>query len=140
MFDRVRNDWGMGAGRWAKRARNVRRPAVVFMLCGAIAGCTGMQDNGQLFADPGKYQYHNCEQLATAHKAVLVREAQLKGLIDKAEQGAAGAVVGTIAYRTDYIAVGEELRVIESAERNKNCPPPPATPPSPPAPRRGPAR
>ena len=74
-----------------------------------------------LLADPAKYQYHTCEQLATATKAVTTRQQDLATLIARAEQGAAGSLVGTIAYKSDYTAVGQELRLIEATARSKNC-------------------
>jgi hypothetical protein len=45
----------------------------------------------------------------------------LKELIDKAEQGAGGQIVSLMAYRSDYVAVNEDLRVLESTARSKNC-------------------
>jgi hypothetical protein len=86
-----------------------------------LAGCAGDFEKGLLFADAGKYQFHNCEQLAAAAKQTSAREQQLKGLIDKAEQGAGGMIVSAMAYRTDYVAATEELRVIQSEQRNKSC-------------------
>jgi len=73
------------------------------------------------FAAPGKYQYHDCDQLAAAVKVATVRQKDLKGLIDKAGQGAAGAFVGTIAYKTDYLAATEDLKLLDIAAREKNC-------------------
>ena len=43
-----------------------------------------------LFADPGKYEYHTCEQILTAGRTVAAREAKLRELIQKAEQSAGG--------------------------------------------------
>ena len=74
-----------------------------------------------LLADPAKYQYHTCEQLATATKSVTTRRQELATLIERAEQGAAGAIVGTIAYKSEYTAVGQDLRLIEATARSKNC-------------------
>jgi hypothetical protein len=85
-----------------------------------------------LFADAGKYHFHNCEQLATASKQKHDRQRELKELIDKAEQAAGGQIVSALAYRTDYAAVNEELQVIDSTLREKNCA---ASPPSNGAPR-----
>jgi hypothetical protein len=45
-------------------------------------------------------------------------------LLDKADQGAGGFFVGLMAYKTDYLAVEEDLRVIQTTMRNKNCPAP----------------
>ena len=38
--------------------------------------------------DPGKYDYHNCEQLAEQRKKAADRELELKLLIDRAERPA----------------------------------------------------
>ena len=73
------------------------------------------------FAAPGKYQYHDCDQLAVALKATTARQKDLKGLIDKAGQGAGGAFVGTIAYKTDYVAATEDIKLLNLAAREKNC-------------------
>jgi hypothetical protein len=107
-----------------------RTPGVVLLsvvLVGMVlSGCSSTGGGSvMMFADPGKYQYHTCPQLASAHKAVSTREQELRELIEKAERSAGGAVVGTIAYRSDYIAANEELRVIDQAVRAKSCPPPP---------------
>jgi hypothetical protein len=97
--------------------------AAILLLAGVmLAGCASGFETGLLFADAGKYQFHNCEQLAAAAKQTSAREQQLKGLIDKAEQDAGGVIVSAMAYRTDYIAATEELRVIRSEQRNKSCP------------------
>ena len=43
--------------------------------------------------------------------------------MDKAGQGTGGAVINIIAYKTDYVRAGEELKVLEATARSKNCPP-----------------
>jgi hypothetical protein len=89
------------------------------LLALSVAGCA---IEAPLFvADTGKYQFYNCEQLANSAKVQAVRQRDLKELIDKAEQGTAGVVVSVIAYRSDYVAVTEDLRVIEMTARDKNC-------------------
>jgi len=74
-----------------------------------------------VFVDPGKYQYYNCEQLAGQRTHWTNRELELKLLMDKAEQGTGGTVVNVIAYQTDYVTTREELKVIETTARAKNC-------------------
>ncbi len=74
--------------------------------------------------DPGKYDYHNCEQLAEQRKKAADRELELKLLMDKAEQAAGGAAVSVIAYQGDYIMAREELKVIDATARGKKCGPP----------------
>jgi len=107
------------------------RATLLVALCALVTGCAST-DGPYMFADPGKYQYHNCVQLAAASKQKHERQRELKELIDKAEQAAGGQIVSVLAYRSDYVAVNEELQVIDSAVRDKNCA---ASPPGKDAPR-----
>jgi hypothetical protein len=90
-------------------------------LCLATGGCTSAVEGPLIFSDAGKYQYHNCDQLAAAARTQAAREQELKALIEKADQGVGGFLVSLMAYKTDYVAVEEELRVIETTARNKHC-------------------
>jgi hypothetical protein len=90
-------------------------------LCLAAGGCTSAVEGPLIFSDAGKYQYHNCDQLAVAAKTQSAREQELRALIDKAEGGVGGFLVSLMAYKADYVAVEEELRVIESTARGKHC-------------------
>jgi len=108
------------------------RPLRLAALCALLTGCAS-SDGPYVFADAGKYQFHNCEQLATASKQKHERQRELKELIDKAEQAVGGQIVSVLAYRSDYMAVNEEVQVIDSTVREKNCA---ASPPSKGTPRR----
>jgi hypothetical protein len=102
------------------------RALPLLAMCALLAGCAA-GDGPYFFADAGKYQFHNCEQLAVASKQKHDRQRELKELIDKAEQAAGGQLVSVLAYRSDYVAVNEELQVIDSTIRDKKCassPPP----------------
>ena len=77
-----------------------------------------------VFADPGKYEFYNCEQIATQRTTWATREQELKLLMDKAAQGTGGAVVNVIAYQADYATAKDELKVLEATARAKNCPSP----------------
>ncbi len=92
-------------------------------LAGAfLAGCSTIGDSSlTLFADPGKYQYSTCEQLAGQRKNWSSRQEELRLLMDKAEQSTGGAIVNVLAYKADYVAASEELKVLERAARSKNC-------------------
>ena len=74
-----------------------------------------------VFADPGQYQYHTCEQLAGQRKHWTTREQEIKQLMDKADQGAGGAIVNVLAYKADHVAATEQIKLIEAAARSKNC-------------------
>src|SRR5712675_2367119 len=97
-------------------------PKWLALKCLALAGCASAVEGTMLFGDTGKYQYHDCEQLATAAKTQIKREQELKELITRAEGGAGGIFVSLLAYKSDYVAVEEDLRVIETTARNKKCP------------------
>jgi hypothetical protein len=86
-----------------------------------LAACSSLDTPFTLFADPGKYQYYSCEQIATATKAMTARQDGLKQLMDKAEQSTGGVIASTLAYRADYTAATEELKVLQATARDKNC-------------------
>jgi len=103
-------------------ARLVARGAGTFMAGALLAGCAAATGGNSLtvFADPGKYQFSSCENLAAQRKTWAGKEQELRLLMDKAEQSSGGAVVNLLAYRADYAAATEELNVIENASRAKN--------------------
>jgi hypothetical protein len=102
-----------------------RATLLALSLVGVAACSTSSNVNVMLFADPGKYEYHTCEQILKAGEAVAAREAKLRSLIQKAEESAGGSVVSTVAYRGEHRTVVEELGVIDTASRRKNCLTPP---------------
>ena len=125
--DEGKAKWGRMLDRMAMlRDLFAARPLPLVALCALVTGCA-TSDGPYFFADAGKYQFHSCEQLATVSKQKHDRQRELKELIDKAEQGAGGQIVSVLAYRSDYVAVNEELQVIDSTVREKKCA---ASPPS----------
>jgi hypothetical protein len=98
-----------------------RAGALALTLFGVAACSTSSQVDVMLFADPGKYEYHTCEQILEAHRTTADREVRLRQLIEKAEQSAGGGLVSTVAYRGEYRTVVEELAVIDGVSRRKKC-------------------
>jgi hypothetical protein len=91
-----------------------------FVLCG-LTGC-GMSDGaGALFVDPGRYTLYRCEDLAARRKVLVAREAELRGLIEKASESPGGAVVGSLAYRSEYDSVLAEQKLLQRKAQEKNC-------------------
>jgi hypothetical protein len=94
-----------------------------------LAGCTatssgpGSSRMDSLFADPSKYILYGCPQLAVARKPLLLRERELRLLIEKADRDPVGSVIGVAAYRSEYLSVRGEIKVIDDAAVNKNCAP-----------------
>jgi len=86
-----------------------------------LAGCGTAEDAGMLIVDPGHYSAYHCNDLATRWKQLLARENELHALIDKANESQGGAVVGALAYRTDYQSVLTEEKLVQRAAAEKKC-------------------
>jgi hypothetical protein len=68
---------------------------VALLLPTILAACSSALERPfTMFADPGRYEFFNCEQLAVQRVAAKAREQELKELMDRAEQSA-GACLST---------------------------------------------
>jgi hypothetical protein len=85
-----------------------------------VTGC-GSDGPGVIWVDPGKYTFYKCDDLARRWKALITREDELRGLIEKANESAAGAVIGSVAYRSDYEAVLTEEKMLQRMAADKKC-------------------
>ena len=69
------------------RAVRPNRPRMLrvapLWLCLLIGGCASAVEGPLYFSDAGKYQYHNCDQLAAAAKTHVARERELKQSISR---------------------------------------------------------
>ena len=102
-------------------------PSLACIAAGFLGACSSLGgDNNTftVFADPGLYQYHTCDQIAAVRVGTAQRAQDLKRLMDKAEQSTGGAIINVIAYKTDYVSANEELKVLDATARSKNCPAP----------------
>jgi hypothetical protein len=104
------------------RAASLLAPIMGMFLAACSAPAMGPFT---VFADPGEYEFHTCEQLAATRPAVKARAQDLKLLMDNAEKSTGGAVVNAIAYKTDYITATEQLKVLDATARDKKCAIPP---------------
>jgi hypothetical protein len=87
----------------------------------ALAGCGLGNGPGSWMVDPGRYEAFHCNDLVTRWKLLSDREKELRALMDKASQSGAGAVIGTVAYRTDYESVLTEEKLVQREAAGKNC-------------------
>src|SRR6516164_2715095 len=86
-----------------------------------LAGC-GMSDGpGAILIDPARYSAYHCNDLAAQWKLLVARERELHGLMDKANEAPGGAVIGSLAYRTDYESVLSEEKLLQRTAVEKNC-------------------
>ena len=78
---------------------------------------------GAVFVDPGKYANSLSLQrrLVLRWKELIAREKELKSLIDKANQSAAGGVIGSLAYRSDYDSVLTEKILVQRRAADLKC-------------------
>jgi hypothetical protein len=97
-------------------------PCAVALVVGAfLAACSQTVNELTFFTDPGKYEWHSCEQLLPQRKYWENREQELRLLIDKARQSAGGTAISVIAYQSDYVGAREEIKVIDATARIKKC-------------------
>jgi hypothetical protein len=97
-------------------------PVVALVFPAFLAACASAFENPlTVFADPGQFEFLDCEQLAAQRTARKARVQELKLLMDKAEQSSGGAFVNASAYKADYVAAQEDLKVIEATARVKKC-------------------
>jgi hypothetical protein len=112
-----------GAGRRAARAALLAAVRTGIVLAGAmLAACSSSSDSGfSFFADPGKYDFYPCDQIAAQLKSWSTRMQELKSLMERADQSTGGAAIGFVAYKADYVAANEEVEMLQSTARSKNC-------------------
>jgi len=107
-------------GRWYGVLLSLALSSFALLALVALAGC-GSDGAGALFVDPGRYTRYHCDDLAARRKALIAREAELRGLIERAGESAAGSVIGSLAYRSDYDSVIAEQRLLQRIATEKNC-------------------
>ena len=105
------------------RLSSARRHNAVAAVCAAafLAGCSYNDDMASAIVAPGKYQLYTCADLTSRGRETAKRERELKALMEKSEQGAGGALVNILAYRTEYLTARGELMQMEAAASAKNC-------------------
>ncbi len=92
------------------------------LIAAALAGCSN--GSGSLLIDPGRYSAYHCNDLAARWKELVKRDKELRDLMDRADQGGGGgAVIGSLAYRTDYESVRSEENLLQRTVAEKNCNP-----------------
>ena len=99
-------------------------PFVALIFSALLAACASEISSplmGGAFVDPGKYEFYSCDQIAANRKSMVEKLEKLKLLMDKAEKDTGGTVVSVIAYKGDYIAAQDELKVIDATARDKKC-------------------
>ena len=73
------------------------------------------------FTQPGRYSIYNCPDIEQQLKAYQQRQVELEQLMARASQGAGGALVGTIAYKSEYLQVRGQINELHKAAADKSC-------------------
>ena len=107
----------------------VAAAGAVVALALTLSGCADLGGDSwtTAFADPAAYELYDCKQLEPVRKGLATREAELQGLMAKAQTGTGGPLVSELAYRNDYISVRGQARLAEEAWRKNKCKETPAS-------------
>ncbi len=120
---RPKAGWRRGAPVTPPACRSCRgsNRLLTWIVAAALAGCSN--GAGSLLIDPGRYSTYHCNDLATRWKELVKREKELRDLMDRADQGGGGAVIGSLAYRPEYESVRSEEVLLQRTATEKNCNP-----------------
>jgi len=106
--------------------------AAICVAAAALAGCSLNDGVGPFIVDPGRYSAFHCKDLVTRLAWLESRQKELRELMDRANDGGGGAVIGQLAYRTDYEKMVGDANVLRRTAAGKKCevpaPPTPAAP------------
>jgi hypothetical protein len=84
----------LGSAHLTRSAHPMRiLPFVALIFFALLAACASEISSplmGGPFADPGKYEFYSCDQIAANRKSVAAQLEKLKLLMDKAEKGTGG--------------------------------------------------
>jgi hypothetical protein len=98
------------------------RVLLMALLLALVGGCGLLGDNSmRAFVSPGKFDYHNCDQLAEVGRSVTARERELTELMARAAQGPGGEFVGRVTYHTELMQARGQLKQINDVSVRKNC-------------------
>ena len=89
----------------------------------AVGGCSAIPEQAaSVFStSPGKFDMYPCDNIEPTIRGLLARRIELEQLMARASQGAGGAFVNAIAYRTEYEQAGSDLKELAKASADKQC-------------------
>jgi hypothetical protein len=92
-------------------------------LACAVSGCSAIPEQATAIfsTSPGKYDMYPCANIEPQIRALRARRIELEQLMARASQGAGGAFVSAIAYRTEYEQAGSDLKELDKASADKQC-------------------
>jgi hypothetical protein len=91
------------------------------LFAAALGGCASTLSAVDPFTAPAKFQFLRCEDIAKRLAATQTREQELRGLMDRANNGVGGSAVNVLVYQPDLQTVQSELRQLRETAGEKRC-------------------
>jgi hypothetical protein len=99
------------------------RLGAAMLLAAALGGCAGVMETvGDPYVAPGKFHFLKCPDLATRLDAAEARHKELLALMERSGNGVGGGAVNMLVYQPDVNNIEAELRALQQAAAEKNCP------------------
>lgn len=99
-----------------------RRSLGALAIAGLVSACAMPQDPlASALVAPGRYEFYDCGQLATAAKALEDKMHKYERLMAKASESAAGGLVNATTYQPEYISARGELNEVHRKTHEKGC-------------------
>jgi hypothetical protein len=111
-------------GRLARCQRAAPLAALV-IFSALLGGCAESSIGAYAYSVQGKFDYMNCEQLATQHKALTTSIDDLVALEQKAGRDPGGNIIGRMTYGPKLSQARADRHMLERTLSAKNCPPAP---------------
>jgi hypothetical protein len=105
----------------------MRMFVVAGLGCAALAlgGCSSFGVDqvytGSFWAQPGKYDFLKCPDLAGRWMAGSTREKEILSLMERADQEMAGPLINLTVYRADLEQVRADMDLVQRTARQKGC-------------------
>lgn len=92
------------------------------LLAAACAACSGIGDPaGYSIVTQDIYDFRTCPEITGTRTAIIAREKELVGLVEKAESAPGGIIVSYTAYRSELTSVRAQHQAVDRAARMHNC-------------------
>ena len=95
--------------------------AAAALCCAMLTGGCESYVGARAITVHGKHGHKTCTQLLAEHKTTSARIDELSGLISKAEQEAAGTIIGAAVYGPTLAQARGERRILDEAIEEKRC-------------------
>jgi hypothetical protein len=94
----------------------------LLIMVAPLGGCAGTSGQSQsFFAQPGKFHFLRCQDIAQRQIAAAKREQELNSLIDRANQSSAGPVISAMVYGPELEQTRADARQLQETANEKNC-------------------